>query len=237
MFLSKFIKPAALALTLLLTATDEESCSSDNSVTMKSDLNQNFAFEAMFYDNTGNNYVTFNGHSFDIDSNKVKQYGYDSEGSYISYYETSSIVSIDIDGHPVDTCGSTVLFKDTRLKLEPLDFNIGTLEASDESGYSVKTDKGTFEDWFELTHWWYKQKGNGEDPGAKVILIQSQDGYNISVVKGEQITWEVAGTLPKTTLITVDDMLFYIHHCNFTIIDTALFEKVVMPKDLERSDK
>lgn len=207
MFLSKFIKPAALALTLLLTATGGESCSSDNSVTMKSDLNQNFAFEAMFYDNTGNNYVTFNGHSFDI------------------------------DGHPVDTCGSTVLFKDTRLKLEPLDFDIGTLEASDESGYSVKTDKGTFEDWFELTHWWYKQKSNGEDPGAKVILIQSQDGYNIGVVKGEQITWKVAGTLPKTTLITADNMLFYIHRCNFTIIDTALFEKVVMPKNLERSDK
>lgn len=225
-------KRTALIISIFLLLTIVTSCSFINDgseVSMKADQNQNFAFEAMFYNNVGENYVTFKGHSFDIDDNKVKEYGYDSDGSYISYYTTSSIVSINIDGHPVDTCGSTVLFKDTRIKLEPINFKLGTLEESDESGYSVKADKNSFEDWFELTHWWYKNKGNGSKSCAKIILIQSQDGYNIGIVKGKNITWKVAETLPKTTLITVDEKPLYIHRCNFAIIDTELFDKAILP--------
>lgn len=229
--LNKILRPIAATLILTIATAGAQSCSTGENVKMEADANQDFAFEALFYNNSGENFVTFSGHSFDIDDNKVKQYGYDSDGSYISYYETSSVVSITIDGHSVDTCGSTVLFKDTRIKMTPIDFDLGKLTASDESGYSVKADNKSIEDWYGLTNWWYKNHKNGKDNIARVILIQSQDGYNIGAIEGKHITWKVAGKLPKTTLITVDDKPLYIHRCNFTIIDAGLFKKVVRPQN------
>ena len=178
-------------------------------------------FEALMYDNSGNNYITFKGNSFDITPNKVKQWGYSTDGSWTNWYETSSVVSIAIDDNYVQTCGSTVIFKDSRLEITPLDEEFGTLDNSGESGYSVEIPAKSFENYFALTTWWYDMKENGQG-GAKAVLIQSQDGYNIGVVSGNDVTWKVAEGLPKTTLITVDEMPLYIHRCNFTIIDTAL---------------
>lgn len=184
-------------------------------------------FDAMLYDNDGNNYVTFRGNSFNITPNKVKQYGYDSSGSWISWYETSSVVTVDIDGHYIHSCGSTILFKDTRVEIEPLNENIGMLESSsDKEGMQTPSDYAVL-DWYKLSYWWYRdtERGQGDDV---MILIQSQNGDNIGVVTGESIQWEVAEKLPKTTLITVDgDKQIFLHRCNFTIIDTALFDKMV----------
>lgn len=187
-------------------------------------------FEAIFYDNQGNNYVTFKGNSFNITPNKQKQWGYNTNGSWTSFYETSSVVSIEIDGDFVQSCGSTVIFKDTRLEIEPLNVDIGTLDSSDKSGYTTNTDDSKFKDYFALTHWWYDTHENGQG-GNKLVLIQSQDGYNIGIIEGDDVYWEVAEKLPKTTLLKVDDKPLYIHRCNFTIIDTALFDNVVMPKE------
>lgn len=185
-------------------------------------------FDAMFYDNHGNNYVTFRGNNFNITPNKVKQWGYNTDGSWTSWYETSSVMTISIDGYPVESCGSTILFKDTRLEIEPLNENIGILQtSSDDEGIQVPSDYSVL-DWVSLRTWWlnYKEKGQGVDV---IIVIQSQNGDNIGVVSGSNIVWEVAEKLPKTTLITVDnDKKLYLHRCNFTIIDARLFEKMVV---------
>lgn len=66
---------------------------------------------AMLYDNNGNNFLNFQGNNFEITPNKVKQWGYSTEGSWHSYYDTSSVVTINVDGNYIETCGSTVLFK------------------------------------------------------------------------------------------------------------------------------
>lgn len=184
-------------------------------------------FEAQLYDNQGNNYVTFRGNEFNITPNKVKQYGYDSDGDWTYWYETSSVVSVEIDGYNVQTCGSTIIFKDSRLEIQPLTESIGTLDSSNDSGYTTFVGDDNFTNYLALTRWWIDTHETGQG-GSKIILIQSQDGYNIGVIEGKDITWEVADKLPKTTLITVDDKPLYIHRCNFTIIDTALFDNVVL---------
>lgn len=178
-------------------------------------------YEAMMYDNTGNNYVTFKGNSFNITPNKVKQYGYSTSGSWDWWYETSSVVTIEIDGNYVQSCGSTVIFKDSRLEITPLETEIRTKDNSGDSGYAVDVPDENLDSYFSLKNWWYSSAEKGQG-GEKIVLIQSQDGYNIGVVEGNEVTWEVAEKLPKTTLITIDGMPLYIHRCNFTIIDTEL---------------
>ena len=196
------------------------------SVNMREDSeNIVLTYEAMMYDNTGNNYVTFKGNSFNITPNKTKQWGYNTKGSWSSWYETSSVVSIEIDGHYVQSCGSTIIFKDSRLEITPLETEIGVLDSSNQSGYSVDIPADNFKNFLALTNWWYDLHENGQGE-AKAVLIQSQDGYNIGVIEGNEVTWEVSENLPKTTLIKIDGMPLYIHRCNFSIIDTALFDSV-----------
>lgn len=182
-------------------------------------------YEVMMYDNSGNNYVTFKGNKFNITPNRVKQYGYSSDGKWTWWYETSSVMSIEIDGSYVQSCGSTVIFKDSQLEMDVLN-SIGTIDTSDGSGYSVNVSGEDFKTYAGLKNWWldFREKGQGD---SKAVLIQSQDGYNIGVIKGDKVKWEVLEDLPKTTLITIDDKPLYIHRCNFTIIDAKLLDKIV----------
>lgn len=222
-----------LLIIMILLTVCFTGCDNLNSYTMTSDeanSDVKLTFEAALYDNEGNNYVTFKGNSFDIKPNKVKTWGYNTNGTWTSWYETSSVVSIIIDGHSVETCGSTVLFKDSRIDIKPLDINIGILDGSEKSGYTENIKDSVFKNYFALTNWWFDMHEDGQG-GEKIVLIQSQDGYNIGVVEGKDIYWEVAEKLPKTTLLQIDGKPFYIHRCNFTIIDTALFDKVVMPTE------
>lgn len=181
-------------------------------------------FDALLYDNSGNNYATFKGNSFSIEPNKVKQYGYNTDGSWTSWYEMSSVVSINIDGYNIQTCGSSVLFKDSRLELTKIPDYIES-ETQTGSGYETQIGDNALLDYVALTRWWFDTHENGQG-GSKIVLIQSQDGYNIGAIEGNDIYWEVASKLPQTTLINVDGKALYIHRCNFTIIDTALFNTV-----------
>ena len=74
-----------------------------------------------------------------------------------------------------------------------------------------------------LRVWWYDEKEKGQH-GEKVVLVKSQDGYDIGAFAGDDVTWQVAGKLPKTTKIMIDGYPLYLHRCEFTIIDTSLLE-------------
>ena len=201
-------------------------CGEESSTELSSPM-ETLEFDAMLYDNHGQNYVTFRGNNFNITPNRVKQYGYDSDGHWTWWYETSSVMTVEIDGHFVHSCGSTILFKDTRIEIEPITENIGMLESSsNKEGIQTPSDYSVL-DWWKLSNWWenYKEKGQNNNV---MIIIQSQNGDNIGIVTGENIQWEVAEKLPKTTLITIDgDKKLYIHRSNFTIIDIDLFNKMV----------
>ena len=181
---------------------------------------------AMMYDNQGNNFLNVEGNNFTITPNKIKQYGYNTDGSWTSYYETSSIMSINIDGNYIHTCGSSIIFKDKRLDMYAIPKELDTKPAEFETGYTTTVDGRDFDTYLGLTNWWYDVKPVGQD-NSKIIIIQSQEGYNIGAFIGSDVHAQVSETLPKTTLITIDGMPLYIHKCNLTIIDTALMDKTV----------
>lgn len=209
------ISGALIISIALLTSLTFSACDIFSDTTTMSGTTEDgvkLTFNAMLYDNRGNNYLTVKGNTFDIKPNKIAQHGYDSDGNYVKYYETSSIVSVTIDGHKIDTCGSTILFKDTRIEMIPLDADIGSISENN-------VDYTTLSKWYKNDH--------ADSDTKQLVLIQSQDGYNIGVCKAKNIDWEVCEKLPKTTRLDIDGKELYIHRCNFTVIDISLLDKAV----------
>lgn len=218
----KLISVIAILLIMLMMA----GCTEDNSTTITQESTEDsepITYEAMLYDNQGNDFLNFYGNNFTITPNKIKQYGWNTDGTWTSFYETSSVVTIEIDGSYIQSCGSTVIFKDTRLSMLDIPDELNAVEAGSEDGYTVSVNGQGIDTYVGLTNWWYDIKEQGQH-GSKVVLIQSQDGYNIGAFVGDDVTWEVADKLPKTTKIMVDGLPLYIHRCNFTIIDSELIE-------------
>ena len=79
-------------------------------------------FNADFYDNAGNLWLSATGSTFNIEPNKVKEYTYSTEGYWEYNWTMSSVMSVYIDGKQIDSCGSTIIFADNRLEI--LDMNI-----------------------------------------------------------------------------------------------------------------
>lgn len=182
-------------------------------------------FEASFYRNNGELWLIAEGSYFNITPNKTVSWAYDTSGSYVKSYDTSSVVTVQIDENYLESCGETILFQDSRLEMQPFpDFSDITVNETDEPKIiEYARNYGNIEDYCALRYWWvtYKEKGQG---GSKLVLIQSQDGFDIGMFTGDEITWQVAEKLPKTTLIEIDGKKLYIHRCNFVIIDTEMLE-------------
>ena len=182
------------------------------------------SYVADFFDNYGENWMSVEGTSFDISPNKVKEYYYDTDGSWISGWTTSSVMSVEIDNHNIETCGSTVLFYDTRLeKIEteiPKDIN---LSAGDSYSVTAPGDLSYMDGW-SLQGWWDTHQQKNTKPAARAVIIQSQNGDPICMFTGNKVTWEVSRNLPKTTEIFIDDMPVYVHRANFAIVDLTVFQ-------------
>ena len=182
------------------------------------------SYIAEFYDNEGLNWLNVEGTSFDIKPNKVKQYGYSTEGSWTYWYETSSIVSIDIDGKNIETCGSTVLFYDTRL--EKIDIELPStivLSEGETADITIPRDlRG--QDYWNLNWWWNTKSLDNKTGGSRIVIIQSQEGDPICMFSGNEVTWGVPRNLPKTTEIFIDGKVLYIHRANFSVVDTSIIE-------------
>lgn len=181
------------------------------------------SYVADFYDNYGSQWLSVEGNSFNISPNKVKEYAYDSDGSWISSWTTSSVMSIDIDGNKIESCGSTVLFYDTRL--EKIDINIPQdVDLTTENGYSVTTPNDLrASDYWDLNWWFITKSQSNTTVRSRAVIIQSQNGNPICMFNGDNVSWEVSRNLPKTTEIIIDGMPVYIHRANFAIVDLSVF--------------
>ena len=185
------------------------------------------SFMSEFYDNHGNQWLAVEGTSFDIEPNKVKEYAYDSDGFWVSQWTTSSVMSITVDGKHIESCGSTVLFYDTRL--EKLNLELPeeiTLSQGDSAtiyspydGYSYANDNWGLCYWF-----WETEEQANVTPAARIVIIQSQEGDPICMFAGDNVSWSVSRNLPKTTELMIDGKVIYIHRANFSIVDTSVFE-------------
>lgn len=219
----KKIMAVILVIVLLLSLC---ACADVTTITMGTSETSDavkISYVADFYDNYGSQWLSVEGNSFNISPNKVKEYAYDSDGSWISSWTTSSVMSIDIDGNKIESCGSTVLFYDTRL--EKIDINIPQdVDLTTENGYSVTTPNDLrASDYWDLNWWFITKSQSNTTVRSRAVIIQSQNGNPICMFNGDNVSWEVSRNLPKTTEIIIDGMPVYVHRANFAIVDLSVF--------------
>lgn len=170
------------------------------------------SFECQFYDNYGKAFLTVHGDKISLAGNIVKEAEIDSnDGTASVAYSLSSIVTINIDGSQMQSCGDTIIFEeegltpDVNFQLEDIEsVSDGILDNTSISGI-VNKYKNMF--------------------GKKqVAVIQSQLGVPICAYSGNHVYWEVREDLPKTTKLMIDGKALYIHRANFQIIDRELLD-------------
>ena len=165
-------------------------------------------YNASFYSNNGELFMTMSGEKINLDSNIIKEPVY-ADGRWGYTKTMSSVVTITIDGSEVENCGSTVIFAEKELEPD-LNFKVSEINSTAEE----------FEDNALIAGVVNKYKNVFGK--SRVVVIQSQLGNPICAYSGEKIYWEVSQDLPKTTKLMIDGKALYIHRANFQIIDKNL---------------
>lgn len=164
------------------------------------------------YDNYGNKIMTTVGDKINLQGNSVKTTSYDSDGSVISGYEMSSVITINIDGKEIQSCGDTCIFEQDGLQPD-VDF-VQTDVYSHSTG---NITDNTYIAGIVNTYKNYFGK-------SRVVVIKSQLGQPIMAYSGDEVYWKIPEKLPKMTKLMIDGKALYIHRANFQIIDTALLD-------------
>lgn len=171
------------------------------------------SFECQFYDNYGELFLTASGEKIGLTGNVVRESTIDSsDGTTSREYSLSSVVTINIDGKQIRSCGDTIIFAETGLEPDA-EFTLSDIGSQSSGALSENTlFSGIVNDY----------KNYFGKP--QVVVIQSQLGVPISAYSGDDVYWEVREDLPKTTKLMIDGKALYIHRANFQIIDRDLIE-------------
>lgn len=171
------------------------------------------SFECHFYDNNGEKFLTASGTKAGMTGNVIKEADINSsDGTTETAYSLSSVVTINIDGKQIQSCGDTIIFEESGLKPDA-EFQLSDIENSSSGSFSENTIiSGIVNDYKNLF-------GKGQ-----VVVIQSQLGVPICAYSGDDVYWEVRNDLPKTTKLMIDGKALYIHRANFQIIDKDLID-------------
>ena len=164
------------------------------------------------YDNYGNRVMTTVGDKINISGNKVEETSYDSDGSIIRGYDLSSVITINIDGKEIQSCGDTCIFEQDGLTPDT-DF-------TQEDIYSQSTGRLSENTYIAGILNQYKNYFGK----SRVVVIKSQLGQPIVAYSGDEVYWKIPKDLPKMTKLMIDGRALYIHRANFQIIDTALLD-------------
>ena len=215
-FNNKTIRIFAMVLAIVMLTMSLTGCALFESKVndLRGDL-AGVSYRAEFYDNSGNLNMVTTGERISITGNKVSERGYDSNGSSITTYSLSSVVTITIDGKQMVTCGDTVIFAETGMKKE-VDFGL------EDIGEINSSTDDSFGDYTSIARFVNNYKNAFGKP--MVVVIQSQLGVPICAYSGEEVFWEVCEDLPKTTKLMIDGKALYIHRANFKIIDKDLID-------------
>ena len=164
------------------------------------------------FDNFGNKTLTTHGQKISVEPNVIKEQVFNESGGWGYQQSVSSVLTINIDGKQMTTCGDTAIFYEKGL--EP-DYDFSVENIYSESGgaltentlvsgliNSVKNDFGK----------------------SVVVVVKSQTGAPIYAFSGNSVRWEVPDDLPKFTKLIVDGKALYIHRSNFQIIDKDLLD-------------
>lgn len=124
----------------------------------------------------------------------------------------SSVITINIDGKEIQSCGDTCIFEQDGLQPD-IDFvqtdiyNQSTGKLSDNTYVAGIVNK--YRNYFGK---------------SRVVVIKSQLGQPIVAYSGDEVFWKIPKDLPKMTKLMIDGKALYIHRANFQIIDTALLD-------------
>lgn len=169
------------------------------------------SFTCRFYDNNGGLFLTAKGEKVGMNGNIVKEATVTDYGSFSTAYGLSSVVTINIDGDQIQSCGSTVIFEETGLEPD-VDFQLEDINSSSDGFSDIVFISG-------IVNKYKNAFGKG-----RVVVIQSQLGVPICAYSGDEVYWEIKDDLPKTTKLMVDGKALYIHRANFEIIDKDLIQ-------------
>ena len=125
--------------------------------------------------------------------------------------EISSYIDITIDGKSWKHVGSTLVFAQDGVDMIT-DFQIPeTMEGANTSTGLMEVDRriNSYANLF----------------GKKlIVLVSSQNGTPIGLFQGNDCYTEIPGDLPKTTMISIDGKLVYVHRANVDIIPASMFQ-------------
>lgn len=123
-----------------------------------------------------------------------------------------SIITINIDGKEIQSCGDTCIFEQKGLNAE-VDFQ-------QENIYS--NTNGSIADNTYISGIVNKYKNMFGK--SRIVVVKSQLGQPITAYSGDEVYWEIPEDLPKMTKLMIDGKALYIHRANFQIIDKALLD-------------
>ena len=153
------------------------------------------------YDNYGSKVMTTTGDKINVQGNPVKTTSYNSDGTVVSGYELSSVITINIDGKEQDGLEPDVDFEQTDI------YSQSTGKLSDNTYVAGIVNQ--YKNYFGK---------------SRVVVIKSQLGQPITAYSGDEVYWKIPKKLPKMTKLMIDGKALYIHRANFQIIDTALLK-------------
>lgn len=203
-------KIIALLFTLIFAFSLTGCAAVQNTISeIKGDLVGN-SYTITFYDNFGEKNLTVEGEKVNVTGNKIREVGFDTVGNINYNYTLSSMITIDIDGHRIGSCGDTVIFAGEGLT-PILNFSIEDIKSeSDIEG--ITSLNRVLNDYKNLF---------GK---PRIVVVKSQLGAPICVFEGEKVFIDVPDDLPKMTKLIIDGKPLYIHRANYQIIDTELFK-------------
>lgn len=209
----KKIKKAALLFMVVCVISATSGCAAAES--MINDLRGSLignGYTIDTYDNYGTKVLTTTGDKINITGNKIKTISYDNEGSKITGYDMSSVITITIDGKEIESCGDTCIFAQSGLNAEVV-FSQAEINSNTEGAFTENT----------LVAEYINQYKNlfGK---SRVVVIKSQLGQPITAYSGDEVYWEIPDDLPKMTKLMIDGKALYIHRANFQIIDKELLK-------------
>ena len=164
------------------------------------------------YVNYGKLVLTTSGEKINIKGNAVETTNYDSDGDVITGYEMSSVITINIDGNQIQSCGDTCIFEQKGLK-PSVDFTKEEINSTSNKGISDYTYVSN------IVNKYKNMFGK-----SRVVVIKSQLGQPITAYSGDEVYWEIPKNLPKMTKLMIYGKALYIHRANFQIIDTELLD-------------
>lgn len=169
-------------------------------------------YDIYTYDNYGDLVLTTGGDKISISGNKTETTSYDSDGSTITNYEMSSVITITIDGDEIQSCGDTCIFEQDGLDAE-VDFTQEVINSQTDGSFDENTAIARFVNQYKNMF--------GK---SRVVVVKSQLGQPIKAYSGDDVYWEIPDDLPKMTKLMIDGKALYIHRANFQIIDKTLLD-------------